>query len=233
MKVALVTGGSRGIGAETVKLFAQKGYTVLLNYNASEKKAESLMSEARSQGGDVHIFKADLSDLSQIEDMFHFVKKYFRRLDVLVNNAGVALTSLCQDVSESEYDRVMNVNAKAAFFCCARAVDMLRQSHGAIVNVSSVWGLKGAAAESVYSMSKFAVVGLTKSLAEELRPSFVRVNCVCPPMVETDMTKCYGAKDKMEFADRYGVNVYSAAQVAEDIYRLSQTRRTGVILSEK
>ena len=102
MKVALVTGGSRGIGAETVKLFAQKGYTVLLNYNASENRAESLMSEARSQGGDVHIFKADLSDLSQIEDMFHFVKKYLRRLDVLVNNAGVAPTSLCQDVSENE-----------------------------------------------------------------------------------------------------------------------------------
>ena len=190
MKVALVTGGARGIGAETVKKLAKEKYTVILNYRHSKQQAVELQRELIAAGGDIHLYCAYVSDVKQVSEMFAWVNKYFKKLDVLVNNAGVALTKQLQDVTESDYDTVMSTNAKAVFFCCQQALPLLKKSErGAIVNVSSIWGTKGASCESAYSMSKFAVVGLTKSLAEELQPAKITVNCVCPPIVLTDMSK--------------------------------------------
>ncbi len=234
MKVALVTGGSRGIGAATVKKFALNGFTVIANYNNSVSNAEKLKRELLEAGCDVHLFKANVSNCSEVSAMFDFVRKYFKHLDVLVNNAGVSLYSLCQDVSENQFDFVMDVNAKGTFFCCQEAIKLfLHQRCGAIVNVSSIWGIKGASCESVYSMSKHAILGLTKSLACELSDSSIKVNCVCPPIVITDMCRNFTQEDVENFCTENEVSVYSVEQVANDIYRLALSDDTGIILQEK
>ena len=234
MKIALITGGARGIGAETVKKFAKEQYTVILNYRNSRVQAEQLQRELVQGGCDVHLYCADVSDVKQVSEMFAWVGKYFKKLDVLVNNAGVALTKQLQDVTESEFTHVINTNAKATFFCCQQAMPLLKNSErGAIVNVSSIWGVEGASCESVYSMSKFAIVGLTKSLAEELQPLNITVNCVCPPIVLTDMCKHLTKHDIDEFCAEHNVKAYSPSEVASDIYSLSQSGNTGIIFKEK
>ena len=164
MKVVLITGAARGIGAATARAFAKAGYTVIINWHTSQVAAERLRDELIGGGGDAHLYQADVSNTAEVAAMFQWIAKYFKRLDVLVNNAGVALTALCQDVAEADYDRVMDVNAKGTFVCCQHAVPLfLHQGGGAIVNVASIWGLSGASCESVYAMSKHAVVGLNIS----------------------------------------------------------------------
>ena len=234
MKIALITGGSRGIGAATVEKFAKEQYTVILNYRYSAEQADDLRRRLVDGGADVHCFKADVSDLSQVAEMFNYVTKYFKKLDVLVNNAGIALTKQLQDVTVSDYDAVMSTNAKAAFFCCQQALPLLRKSDNpTIVNVSSIWGIEGASCESVYSMSKFAAVGLTKSLAEELKPAGVRVNCVCPPIVTTDMSAHLSASDVADFCRAHNVRAYMSQEVADDIFALATGKDTGKILIER
>lgn len=234
MKVALVTGGARGIGAETVKKFAQEQYTVIINYRNSREQAEQLKNELVAGGSDVHLYCADVSNVQQVTEMFDWVAKYFKKLDVLVNNAGISLTKQLQDVTACEFDSVLATNAKSAFFCCQQALPLLKRSErGAIVNVASIWGVEGASCESVYSMSKFAVVGLTKSLAEELKPANIVVNCVCPPIVLTDMCKHLTAQDVNLFCEQRHVRAYTASEVANDVYLLAQSKQTGIIFREK
>ena len=234
MKVALITGGARGIGAETVKQFAQNKYTVIINYHNSREQAERLKNELTAIGSDVHLYCADVSDVREVCEMFAWIGKYFKKLDVLVNNAGISLVKLLQDVTVDEYNNVMNTNARSAFLCCQQALPLLKNSpRGAIVNIASIWGVQGASCESVYSMSKFAIVGLTKSLAEELKPSNIVVNCVCPPIVLTDMCKHLTAQDVDEFCKQHSVKAYTASDVAKDVYLLAQSTKTGIIFEEK
>ncbi len=234
MKVALITGASRGIGAATARAFAAENYTVLINWHNSESAALGLKEELLRCGCNAHLYRADVSNAAEVAEMFAWIEHYFKHLDVLVNNAGVALSALCQDVSESDFDRVMDVNAKGAFLCCQRAIPLfLKQGGGSIINVSSIWGVRGASCESVYSMSKHALVGLTKSLAEELSYSGVRVNCVCPPMVLTDMCANFTQNDIDEFCRDNKVSVFTAEAVAQDILRLATGKDSGVILQER
>ena len=190
MKTVLITGASRGIGAETARQFAKLGYTVFINYNASQREAQQLKEQLNAIGQDAHLIQADVTCETQVQQMFAYVKKYAKKLDVLVLNAGVALQQQIQDVTLDQSNKVMDVNAKGAFLCAKHAVPlMLDRCSGSIVTVSSIWGQKGASCESVYSMSKFALVGLTLSLHEELNDSGICVNCVCPPIVDTQMTQ--------------------------------------------
>lgn len=228
MNIALVTGGSRGIGAATVKKFARSGYAVILNYNNSVAKAEELQKQLLAEGCDVHLYRADISSVEQTKVMFEWIEKYFKHLDVVVNNAAVCRSGLCQDVSEREYDEVMNVNAKGLFFCCKHAIPLLKHAHGTIVNVSSIWGLCGSACESVYVMSKHAVVGLSKSLAQELN-GCVNVNCICPTIIKTDMCSTMTDEEIDIFCSENDVPLQTVDEVADKIFALAVCGISGVI----
>lgn len=234
MKIALITGGSRGIGAATVKKFANGQYTVILNYNQSDAEAHALSRELIASGCDVHLYRADVTCATQVAEMFDWVSRYFKKIDVLVNNAGIALTKQIQDVTEAEYERVMDTNAKGVFLCSQRALPLLVNSgNGSIVNVASIWGVEGASCESVYAMSKFAVVGLTKSLAKELESVGITVNCVCPPIVFTDMTSNLTKTDVAEFCKEHSTRAFTPEEVADDIFTLAQSGKSGVVLVEE
>lgn len=179
MKNVLITGGSRGIGAACVKLFAGKGYRVFFTYNKSEDAATALAQET----GAIPIF-CDLAVTGNIESAINEAGN----IDILINNAGVSHVGLITDIDEDEYRYLMAVNTDAPFFL-SRAVlpYMISQKAGAIVNVSSMWGAVGASCEVAYSASKAAVIGFTKALAKEVGPSGIRVNCVLPGVIATDM----------------------------------------------
>lgn len=230
MKVALITGGARGIGAATVERFAKNGYTVILNYNNSEAQARALQQRLNGEGCDVHLFKADVASVSEVAGLFDYVGKYFKHLDVLVNNAGVSCTAQLQDVCEADFDRTMSVNAKGTFLCCQQALPYLTKCGGTILNVASIWGIKGASCESVYSMSKHAVVGLTRSLSLELNSTGVTVNAICPPIVKTDMCAHYTADEIADFCAETNTRVYTAEQVTEQIYAVALSGKNGLII---
>lgn len=229
-KIALITGASRGIGAATARHFAQQGYTVIINYNNSADKAKALQTELLQCGYDAHLYQADVSNPQQVADMFNYVAKYFRHLDVLVNNAGVWRGGLVQDVSLEDYNTVMDTNARGVFLCCKHALPLLSQGQNpTVVNVSSIWGVQGASCESVYCMSKFAVVGLSVSLAEEWSTSKINVNCLCPPMVQTDMCSGYTQEEIDEFCLASGTKLYTPSQVAQCIFQLATNGTSGVV----
>ncbi len=176
MKNVLITGGSGGIGSAVAKYYSDMGYAVLLHYNSSVDKAKLLQNQLNSNGGNVHLFQADLTSIEQIDNMIRRILSLHKHIDVLVNNAGVSLHMQVQDTTPDMYDRVMAVNCRGSYFV-SRAVigSMLYRGSGAIVNVSSIWGIRGASCESVYSMSKHAIVGMTNSMAIELEDSGITI----------------------------------------------------------
>lgn len=224
MKTVLVTGGATGIGRATVEHFAKNGYTVIFTYNTSENSAKELTANLVASGFDVHSLHCDLCDVAETLSAFSYVKRLFKHLDVLVNNAGVSLVKMAVDVSEHDYDAVMNVNAKGTFFACKYALEIGVKS---IVNVASVWGLQGASCESVYAMSKHAVVGLTTSLARECEGVFV--NCVCPPIVNTAMCSHLSNDEIADFNKQNGTVTYQPSDVAKVIFDLATSQKTGEI----
>lgn len=183
MKIALVTGASRGIGAAVARRLARDGCTVVVNYTHSREKAENL---ARELGG--LALPCDVSDPAQVETMVDTVLEKFCQLDILVCNAGVAWQGLIQDMGDEDYRRVMGTDLDGTFYCCRAALpQMIRQHHGRIVTVSSMWGQTGGACETAYSAAKAGVIGLTKALAKEVGPSGITVNCVAPGVIDTEM----------------------------------------------
>ena len=191
-KVAIVTGGSRGIGAAIVRLLAENNYTVILNYNKSESQA----MEIANQNSNIHIFQADVSNPKEVIMLINYTYNNFGRIDLLVNNAGIDLWKTIDEVSEEEYDKVMNTNLKSAFIASKEVVPyMIKEHSGSIINISSIWGITGASCETVYSISKAGMDGLTKSLAKELAPSNIRVNSIAPGAINTDMNKGYSIEE--------------------------------------
>lgn len=199
-KTVLVTGASRGIGREIAVRFAKAGYNVAVNYCSHEAEAMQTVAMLNAMGGLFRVdnaaaFRADVSDPAQVEEMFTRIHGTFGGgVDLLVNNAGVAQQKLLQDVSPEEWDRLFGVNVKGMYLCARQALpDMIRRQSGNIINVSSMWGQVGASCEVAYSAAKAAVIGLTKALAQELGPSHIRVNCVCPGVIDTEMNAALGA----------------------------------------
>ncbi len=187
-KTVLITGSSRGIGAATAIKFADIGYNVVINYNRSEKQAFEVLEKVRKKGASAVAIKSDVSKYSQAESLIKKTISEFGTLDVLVNNAGIAQQKLFNEISESEWKRMFEVNVQSIFNCSKFASkNMIKNHSGKIINISSVWGIYGSSCEVHYSASKAAVIGFTKALAKELGPSGINVNCIAPGVIDTDM----------------------------------------------
>ena len=187
-KVALVTGSSRGIGRAIAARLAREGYAVCINYIEREDKALELQSVLEAEGCRVMTCRADVSKRGEVEAMVTAVREKFGSVSLLVSNAGIASQELFQDVTDEMWDKYFNTNVRGAFNCVQTVLpDMLHEKSGCIVTISSIWGLRGASCEVTYSATKAAIIGLSRSLAMELAPSGIRVNCVAPGVVDTDM----------------------------------------------
>lgn len=192
-KTALITGSSRGIGRGIARKFAAEGYNVVINYFQSEAAAFKLQDEIHAAGGDPIAVHADVSDRHAVERMVRQTIERYGRIDVLINNAGIAEMKLFTDIDPDYWDRIFDVNVKGMFNCCHHVVPhMLSEKKGKIINISSVWGLVGASMETHYSATKGAVNSFTKALAKELGPSGIAVNAVAPGAVYTDMISGLG-----------------------------------------
>lgn len=231
MKTIIVTGGSRGIGKALVENFAKDGYNVVLNYNKSEEDAKNIKTELEKQGFNIEIFKADVSKKDEVKKLVKFTLDKFQNVDVLINNAGISQTKLFTDITENEWDNIMNVNLKSAYYTIQEVLpNMINKKHGLIINISSVWGLVGASCEVAYSVSKAGLDGLTKSLAKELGPSNIRVNSIAPGIIDTDMNKNLSIEEINELKEEIPLNrigkpvdIYRCAKwLVEDEYTTGQ-----------
>ena len=188
MKYALITGGSRGIGAAAARLFARKGWGVAVGYDKSGAKAEELASELSRLGVPAMAVRADVAEEGQVRQMVDIVLEKFCQLDALVCCAGISHGGLISQIDGEQWRRLFAVNVDGVHHCCRSVLPhMLDRKSGSIVTVSSMWGQVGASCEAAYSATKGAVIAYTKALAKELGPSNIRVNCVAPGVIDTDM----------------------------------------------
>ena len=199
-KTILITGSSKGIGAATAILFAQKGYNVVINYNDSYESASLLCRSLVSNGYSVMTHKANVANRLEVELMVKETLYKFGSLDILVNNAGVTHQALVSETDEVDFDRIMDINLKGTFNCCKAVIpSMVSQKSGKIINISSMWGQVGASCEVAYSASKAGIIGLTKALAMELAPSGITVNAIAPGLIETGMNSNLTIEELTDF----------------------------------
>ena len=196
-QTALVPGSSRGIGRAIAVELAREGWAVCVNYLEHREAAEDLVRLLRAEGWEAIAVRADVSDRDAVEAMVRTAQAELGPIELLVNNAGISYQGLFQDTSNEIWDRTLAVNLTGARNA-AQAVlpHMLSEKRGCIVNISSMWGLRGASCEVAYACSKAAIIGLTRSLALELAPSGIRVNCVAPGCIETDMVRVLGEETR-------------------------------------
>ena len=225
-KSVIITGASRGIGKACALIFAENGYDLLLCYQSREEEAKAVAREAEAFGVRAKVFQMNMESLSDCRRTVAKAMMEFGGIDALVCNAGISLPVLFTQTTEEEYDRVFSVNTKGVFFLSqAAAKEMISAGKGAIVNVSSMWGVAGASGEVAYSASKAAVIGLTKALAKELAPSGLRVNCVAPGVTDTEMNACYD-EDAMEaLSERTPLGrIADPREIAEAIFFLASEK---------
>lgn len=235
-KTILITGSSRGIGAETARLFAQNGYNVVINYNSSKIEAQGLLNELLKINSNVIAIKANVANEIEVKNMFLKIKETFGQVDVLVNNAGISKIGVITDFTENDWDNMFAVNVKGAFFCIKEAIPMmLCKGKGKIINISSMWGISGGSCEVCYSSTKSALIGLTKSLAKELGPSHINVNCIAPGVIATEMNSSLSDEDLNVLKDETPLmRIGTPLDVAKGIMFLSEDSSdfiTGQVIS--
>ena len=191
MLTALITGGSRGIGAAAVRAFTNAGYRSVFFYRSSEAAAQALAAETGA-----YAIRCDIRDSASVTAACAEAKRLLGHIDVLVSNAGIAQQKLFTDITDDDWRAMLDTNLSGAFYA-SRAVlpDMISRRFGRIINVGSIWGQVGASCEVHYSAAKAGLIGLTKALAKEVAPSGVTVNCVCPGVIETDMLSSFTPDD--------------------------------------
>lgn len=226
MRNIIVTGGSRGIGAAVVRRFAENGDNVVFLYRANDRAATEV---------GVPCIKGDIRDPEAVRKMISRAADYLGGIDVLVNNAGIAQSALMSDISDADYNDMISTDLSGSFYCCRQAIPYFLRNHsGAIVNVSSMWGEVGASMEVHYSAAKAGLIGLTKALAKELGPSGIRVNCVTPGMIDTDMNKGYTKEDIAAIVDETPLmRIGKPEDVAEAVFFLASDKAsfiTGQVL---
>lgn len=232
-KVALITGGARGIGKECVLKFADNGFRIAIIYNASVEAACELINELNSGGELIAVaIKANVANSIEVNEAVEQTVKIFGRIDVIVNNAGVSLFKILMDTTNEEWRRIMSTDLDGAFYVSRAALPHMLDSGGAIVNVSSIWGIRGASGETAYSAAKAGLIGLSKALAKELAYNRIRVNCVAPGVTDTDMMKDYSDVEIGDILERIpSGRMASPREIADAIYFMAVTEYiTGEVL---
>lgn len=198
-KVAIVTGGSRGIGASIVKILANAGYSVVLNYNKSVNEANQIKEQLKNDGKVVEIYKADVRNREEVKSLVDFTISKFGKIDVLVNNAGICQTKLFTDITDEDWNNMIQTNLTSAFYTTQEVLKyMIPKKEGCIINISSINGTTGASCEVHYSAAKAGLDGMTKALAKELGLSNIRVNSVAPGAIDTEMNNFLTESEKNE-----------------------------------
>ena len=207
MKVILVTGGSRGIGADIVKTLAKDGYQVILNYNKSEREAQRIQEELSIANINIDIYKADVSNHIEVTKMINFCINKYHKIDVLINNAGITQTKMFTDITDNDWNNMIQTNLTSAFYSIKDVLpSMIHNKDGLIINISSIWGQIGASCETHYAVSKAGLDAMTKSLAKELGPSNIRVNSIAPGIIDTDMNSHLSKEELESITDEIPLN---------------------------
>ena len=202
MKVILVTGGSHGIGADIVKTLARDGYQVILNYNKSEAEAISIKEELNNENINIDIYKADVSNHIEVTKMINFCIDKYHIINVLINNAGITETKVFTDITDNDWNHMIQTNLTSAFYACKDVLpSMIHNKSGLIINRSPIWGQIGASCETHYAVSKAGLDAMTKSLAKELGPSNIRVNSIAPGIIDTKMNNHLTAEELQDVVD--------------------------------
>ena len=233
-KVVVVTGSSRGIGAEIVRTLANENYKVILNYNNSKEQAEKIQQELLEQGKEIEIIKADVSKKEEAEKLIRFAINKFNKIDILVNNAGLSLEGLFTDVTEEMWKEIIDTNLNSVFYCTQQAIKyMIQKQQGCIINISSIWGETGASCEVAYSTTKAAINGMTKALAKEVGLSNIRVNAIAPGIIDTDMNKNLTTEELEQIKEQIPLNkIGKAIDIAKCVkWLIEDEYTTGQIIS--
>lgn len=232
-KIALVTGGSRGIGRQTAITLASYGAAVIVNYNGSKEKADEVVREIEKNGGTAASYGCNVADYEAVENMMKDIVKEYGRLDILVNNAGITKDGLLMKMSEEDYDAVLDTNLKGTFNCIKHiSRQMLKQKAGRIINLSSVVGLYGNAGQVNYSASKAGVVGITKSVAKELGSRGITVNAVAPGFIVTEMTDAMPEDAKKQVADRIAMKCLGSVDDVAQTVAFLASEKAGYITGQ-
>lgn len=225
-KVALITGGSRGIGKEIAKKFAENGYNLVINYVSNNTNLEALKEEFKNV--EVLFVKTDVTNYESCENMAKEAINKFGKIDALINNAGITKDNLLIRMKEEDFDKVINVNLKGTFNMTKTITPyMMKQRNGKIVNISSVVGVTGNAGQANYAASKAGIIGFTKSVARELASRNILANCVAPGFIRTDMTEVLSDTVKENIHNQIPLNKMGEAQeVANAVYFLASEENT-------
>ena len=235
-KVVVITGASRGIGKAEAEKFARQGYQVIANFNRSEKEMKTFSDSMQKQGLALIPMQADVSNAEEAQKMVDETLRQFGHIDVLICNAGIARQGLLTDFTPEDWRMMMSVNLDSVFYCCRAALpSMIRRQKGCIITTSSIWGITGASCEVPYSAAKAGVIGLTKALAKEAGPSGIRVNCIAPGVIATQMNGNLTAEVLEELREETPLcQIGTPEQIADCAYFLAEDAAsflTGQVIS--